>query len=84
MNVEKLSKKFLFYGVSIIVLFFIWGLINILFLEESFSIPVIIGCVIGIILIITGNVVKRVKWLYKFNNKKSLIFKALRLWTNWT
>ena len=65
MNVEKLSKKFLFYGVSIIVLFFIWGLINILFLEESFSIPVIIGCVIGcvigIILIITGNVVKRVK-----------------------
>lgn len=77
MNVEKLSKNFLFYGVSIIVLFFIWGLINILFLEESFSIPVIIGCVIGIILIITGNVVKRVKWLYKFNNKKSLIFKAL-------
>ena len=77
MNVEKLSKKFLFYGVSIIVLYFIWGLINILFLEESFSIPVIIGCVIGIILIITGNVVKRVKWLYKFNNKKSLIFKAL-------
>ena len=61
MNVEKLSKKFLFYGVSIIVLFFIWGLINKLFLEESFSIPVIIGCVIGIILIITGNVVKRVK-----------------------
>ena len=61
MNVEKLSKKFLFYGVSIIVIFFIWGLITILFLEESFSIPVIIGCVIGIILIITGNVVKRVK-----------------------
>jgi len=61
MNVEKLSKNFLFYGVSIIVLFFIWGLINILFLEESFSIPVIIGCVIGIILIITGNVVKHVK-----------------------
>lgn len=61
MNVEKLSKKFLFYGVSIIVIFFIWGLINILFLEESFFIPVIIGCVIGIILIITGNVVKRFK-----------------------
>ncbi|PNZ26879.1 hypothetical protein CD114_06850 [Mammaliicoccus sciuri] len=61
MKLNELSKKFLNYGITIIILFCIWGLINHFFLDKPFFIPIIIGFTIGIILILTGRFIKRIE-----------------------